>query len=261
MTHEARFKDKVMIVTGAAQGIGRSVAIQAAREGAYVLLADRASIVEEVYQEILADNGKAKTFLGDMETFNDCQAAVNEAVSTWGRVDVLINNVGGTIWAKPFDQYQPDEIQKEINRSLFPTLWGCRAVLPQMLLQGEGAIVNISSIATRSINRIPYAAAKGGVNAMTASLAFEYAERNIRINAVATGGTLAPERKIPRNENTQSDQEKVWYQQIVDQTTSSTLMKRYGTIQEQVSAILFLASNEASYITGHVLPVGGGDQG
>ena len=148
-----------------------------------------------------------------------------------------------------------------MRRSLFPTLWMCRAVLPQMLKQKGGAIVNVSSIATRGIYRIPYSASKGGVNALTASLAFEHAQDGIRVNAVATGGTEAPPRRIPRNPNKLSKKEQSWMQGIVDQTLSSSLMHRYGTIDEQVGAILFLGSDEASYITGSVLPVGGGDQG
>jgi hypothetical protein len=109
--------------------------------------------------------------------------------------------VGGTIWAKPYAEYKEAEIEKEIRRSLFPTLWGCSAVLPYFLAQGSGAIVNISSIATRGLNRVPYAAAKGGINALTVSLAMEYGEHNIRVNAIATGGTEAPTRVIPRNAN------------------------------------------------------------
>jgi dihydroxycyclohexadiene carboxylate dehydrogenase len=83
----------------------------------------------------------------------------------------------------------------------------------------------------------------------------------VRVNATAPGGTEAPPRRVPRNTAPQSEQEKVWYQQIVDQTVDSSLMKRYGTIDEQVGAILFLASDEAGYITGVTLPVGGGDLG
>jgi dihydroxycyclohexadiene carboxylate dehydrogenase len=89
----------------------------------------------------------------------------------------------------------------------------------------------------------------------------EHADDGIRVNAVATGGTDAPPRKVPRNPKPLSEQEQAWYQGIVDQTNASSLMHRYGTIDEQVAAILFLASSEASYITGTVLPVGGGDQG
>ena len=157
--------------------------------------------------------------------------------------------------------YEPKDIETEIRRSLFPTLWCCRAVLPYMLKKKQGTIVNVSSIATRSVNRVPYGAAKGGVNALTACLAFENAERGIRINAVAPGGTEAPPRRIPRNTARLGRKDKAWYQEIVDQTLSSTLMKRYGTLDEQAEAILFLASDRSSYITGTVLPVGGGDQG
>jgi dihydroxycyclohexadiene carboxylate dehydrogenase len=134
-------------------------------------------------------------------------------------------------------------------------------VLPFMIARHRGVIVNVSSVATRGIHRVPYAAAKGGVNAITASLAFEYAEYGIRVVGTAPGGTEAPPRRIPRNPTAQDEQEKVWYQGIVDQTISSSLMKRYGTLEEQAAAILFLASDEASYITGTTLPVAGGDLG
>ena len=133
--------------------------------------------------------------------------------------------------------------------------------LPSSAKQGGGAIVNVSSVATRGVNRVPYAAAKGGVNALTVSLAFEYAEANIRVNATAPGGTEAPPRVTPRNTSEQSEQEQIWYQQIVDQTKETSFMHRYGTLDEQASAILYLASDEASYITGTILPVAGGDCG
>ncbi|HEY2025348.1 1,6-dihydroxycyclohexa-2,4-diene-1-carboxylate dehydrogenase [Paraburkholderia sp.] len=256
-----RFKGKVLVVTGAGQGIGRGVALRAAREGAAVVLVDRAPIVHEVAEEITREGGAARAFIADLETYAGASAMIAFAIDAFGRIDALINNVGGTIWAKPYEEYEAAQIEAEVRRSLFPTLWCCHAVLPRMLARGGGAIVNVSSIATRSIYRVPYAASKGGVNALTASLAFEHAQHGIRINAVATGGTEAPPRRVPRNTAPQSEQEAAWYQGIVDQTIASSLMHRYGTIDEQVGAILFLASDEASYITGTVLPVGGGDQG
>ncbi|MBP6181045.1 benzoate diol dehydrogenase BenD [Flavobacterium sp.] len=262
MLHPNRFSGKVALVTGAAQGIGKTVALQLLAEGGSVVLIDRSPIVNEIASQLSEDQKtKALPVVADLEQFSGFQSVVEQAVAKFGRIDILINNVGGTIWMKPFATYEEDQIEKEIRRSLFPTLWGCRAVLPVMLDQKAGVIVNVSSVATRGINRVPYAAAKGGVNALTAAMAFEYAEKNIRVNAVAPGGTEAPERLIPRNETPDSEQEKIWRQEVANQTTESSLMKRYGTIEEQTSAILFLASDEASYITGITIPVAGGDLG
>ncbi|MGP5177813.1 1,6-dihydroxycyclohexa-2,4-diene-1-carboxylate dehydrogenase [Psychrobacter aquimaris] len=256
-----RFENKVCIVTGAAQGIGRGVTLRLASEGAKIVMADFSPLVEEVLAEIIANGGDATTIQADLETYQGAQAAIDKALDIYGRIDVLVNNVGGAIWMKPFTSFSEEDIQKEISRSLFPTLWCCRAVLPAMVEQQSGTIVNVSSIATRGINRIPYSTAKGGVNAMTASLAFEYASDGIRVNAVATGGTEAPPRKIPRNAKPLTNDEKAWMDAVVDQTIDRTFMKRYGTIDEQVNAIVFLASDESSYITGSTIPVGGGDAG
>jgi dihydroxycyclohexadiene carboxylate dehydrogenase len=130
-----------------------------------------------------------------------------------------------------------------------------------MLEQGRGAIVNVSSVATKGVNRVPYSAAKGAVNGLTAALAFELGTKNIRVNAVAPGGTTAPPRAVPRNASAVDDEERAWGKEVVAQTIESSYMKRYGLLREMSAAILFLASDAASYITGTVLPVGGGDQG
>ena len=256
----ARFNNKVAVVTGAAQGIGQRVVERLLEEGGRVAAVDRAEIVHEL-ASLPGAAERLLTLTADLERNADAERVMAEAVERFGRLDILVNNVGGTIWAKPFEHYREHEIEAEVRRSLFPTLWCCHAALPQMLKQGSGAIVNVSSIATRGVNRVPYGAAKGGVNALTACLAFENAERGIRVNATAPGGTEAPPRRIPRNTEAPTEQERAWYQQIVDQTVQSSLMKRYGTIDEQAGAILFLASDEASYITGVTLPVGGGDLG
>lgn len=256
-----RFAGKTAVVTGAAQGIGRAVALAMAGEGAHVVLVDRSKIVHEVRDQVLAGGGKATAMLADVEQYAACRKFMSRAAALDGRIDVLVNNVGGTIWVQPFAHYREDQITAEINRSLFPTLWCCHAVLPYMLEQGGGSIVNVSSTATRGIHRVPYSAAKGGVNALTVCLAFEYSQQGIRVNAVAPGGTDVGPRRIPRNAETMDEQQRGWYQAIVDQTVESTFVKRYGTPDEQAAAILFLASDEASYITGVTLPVAGGDLG
>lgn len=261
MIHPGRFEGKVGVVTGAAQGIGRAVALNMAREGGKVVLVDRSELVRDVATEATAVGGECHAVMADLEQYADCCRVMEEAQGRFGRVDILVNNVGGTIWAKPYAEYEEAQIEAEVRRSLFPTLWCCRAVLPHMLAGGGGVVVNVSSVATRGINRVPYSAAKGGVNALTASLAWEYAEHGIRVCATAPGGTNAPPRKVPRNAAVPGEQDKAWFQQVVDQTTGSSFMKRYGFLEEQAAAILFLASDEASYITGTVLPVAGGDQG
>lgn len=254
-----RFSGKVVVVTGAAQGIGRGVALRAAAEGGRVLFVDRADFVAEVAAE--APGGDTAGFVADLETYEGAHAAMAHTVRTFGRIDILINGVGGAIRMRPFAEFEPAQIDAEIRRSLMPTLYACHAVLPHLLARGGGTIVNISSNATRGIRRVPYSAAKGGVNALTSALAMEYAEHNIRVVATAPGGTSAPPRRVPRNAAGDTEQEQAWMGEAVRQVTESTYFKRYGTLDEQIAPILFLASDEASYITGTVLPVAGGDTG
>jgi dihydroxycyclohexadiene carboxylate dehydrogenase len=258
MTTPGRFAGKALVVTGAAQGIGRAVALRAAAEGGQVLLVDRAEHVGEAAAEA---GPAARAFVGDLESHAGAVAAMAEAARCFGRIDILVNNIGGAIRMRPYHAFEPLQIEAEIRRSLMPTLWACHAVLPHMLAAGGGTIVNVSSNATRGIHRVPYSAAKGGVNALTQSLAMEYAARNIRVVATAPGGTEAPARRVPRNPDGDSADEVGWMADVVRQVTDSTFMKRYGTIDEQAAPILFLASDEAGYITGTILPVAGGDLG
>jgi benzoate/toluate 1,2-dioxygenase reductase component len=256
-----RFEGKTVVVTGAAQGIGQAVATRIAAEGGHVALVDRSELVIGEAAALEAAGCHAIAVTADLEIWEGAATAVARARDELGRIDVMINNVGGSIWFRPYQEYGPEEIEAEVRRSLFPTLWCCRAVLPYMIEAGAGTIVNVSSNATRGINRVPYAAAKGGVNAITTALAMEAAPHGIRVVATAPGGTEAPERRIARGPERQQAREREWYQQIVDQVVDSSLMKRYGTLDEQAAAITFLASDEASYITGTVLPVAGGDLG
>src|SRR5690554_7625593 len=225
-----RFKDKVMVITGAAQGIGKRVAERAGAEGARLALVDRADLIHEVVAELTEQGVEAIALQADLETWAGAAEVMAKSVEHFGRIDILINNVGGAINFKPFTEFSATEISAEITRSLMPTLWCCRAVLPTMVEQGGGVIVNVSSAATRGIHRIPYSAAKGGVNAMTASLAFEYAEHGIRVVATAPGGTEAPPRKIyrgtpePRNET-----EQAWFQAHIDQTKQKIGRAHVGT--------------------------------
>ncbi|HEX7854518.1 MAG TPA: benzoate diol dehydrogenase BenD [Sphingobium sp.] len=258
MSSSGRFEGKIIVVTGAAQGIGAAVAQRAAAEGGKLVLVDRADFLPDVAAAI---GGEALAINADLETWVGAEQAMQAAMDRFGRIDILINNVGGAIRMRPYAEFEPEQIEAEIRRSLMPTLWCCRAVLPFMLEAGRGTIVNVSSNATRGIHRIPYSAAKGGVNALTQSLAMEYADQGIRVVATAPGGTEAPPRRVPRNAAGDTAQEQAWMADVVDQVKQSSFLKRYGTIAEQAAPILFLASDEASYITGTVLPVAGGDLG
>ncbi|MGV9710902.1 benzoate 1,2-dioxygenase electron transfer component BenC [Gordonia sp. NPDC003424] len=257
-----RFAGKVVVVTGAAQGIGEQTARRISAEGGRLVLADRSELVTDLADELDKSGPGATAAVADLESFDGAASVVQAAITAYGRVDVLVNNVGGAINFKPFTEFSDQQIRAEIDRSLMTTLFACRAALPSMVDNGHGVIVNVSSAATRGINRIPYSAAKGGINAITASLAMEYADAGIRVVATAPGGTEAPPRRISRGtpEPTNAT-EQDWFQAHIDQTISSSFLHRYGTLDEQAAAICFLASDEASYITGTVLPVAGGDLG
>ncbi|GAA2485227.1 benzoate 1,2-dioxygenase electron transfer component BenC [Terrabacter carboxydivorans] len=257
-----RFEGKVVVVTGAAQGIGAHVARRIGAEGGAVVLADRSELVSEVADELTGWGAQSLAVSCDLEQPEGAEELARQAIERFGRIDVLVNNVGGAINFKPFTEFSGAEIRAELDRSLLTTLFGCRAVLPSMVAARRGVIVNVSSAATRGIHRIPYSAAKGGVNAVTASLAMEYAEHGIRVVATAPGGTEAPPRRISRGTPApRTEQEREWFDAHIEQTLASSLMGRYGTLEEQAAAIAFLASDEASYITGTVLPVAGGDLG
>ena len=249
-------------MTGAAQGIGMAIAERLATEGANVLVVDRATeLGTSVAESITRAGGIAHFVEANVETAQGARLMVEAAMARFGAVDVCVNNVGGTIWTKPYWEFSDSEIEREIARSLWPTLWCCHAVLPVMLARKRGAIVNIGSIASRGIYRVPYSAAKGGIHAMTACLAMELGGCGVRINCVAPGGIESDGRKIPRNPNAPSGRELGWRQDVLAQTLRDTPMGRLGKASEVAAAVCFLASDEASYITGQVLFTSGGAHG
>ena len=261
MTMSGRFDNQVMIVTGAAQGIGRAVAARAAGEGARLLLVDRSELVHQVAEELLGQGAPALALTADLETYAGAQAMVDAAVDAFGRIDISVHNVGGTIWMKPFWEYTPDEMQREVTRSLWPTLWSCREVIPVMKKQGRGAIVNVGSNATRGIYRVPYSASKGGVHAATVCMALELAESGVRVNCVAPGALDNGVRAVPRNTEAPSEQDRIWQREMYTDCLAGTPMHRMGSMEEVAAAICFLAAPEASYITGQEMYVAGGHVG
>ena len=211
------------------QGIGRTVGLRLAAEGAQVALVDRAEVVTEVANEIAASGSECLALTADLERYAECSRVMDTVQQRFGRIDVLVNNVGGTIWAKPYAHYAEVEIEAEVRRSLFPTLWCCRAVLPIMVEQNAGTIVNVSSVATRGVKPRPVCRGKGWGECAHGLVGLGIcAARHPGVCGRSGRGPKAPPRKIPRNSAQPTAQERAWYQQIVDQTVSSSLMKRYG---------------------------------
>jgi NAD(P)-dependent dehydrogenase (short-subunit alcohol dehydrogenase family) len=254
-----RFEGAVAIVTGAAQGIGRATAKRLGREGATIVIADRAEApAHAALRELESLGVPARVVVADVSRLDEAERVMRETKDACGRIDVLVNNVGGTIWVKPYQHYAEDEVRAEIDRSLWSTMWCCRAVLPIMLEQRAGSIVNVGSLAPRGIYRVPYAAAKGGVIALTTSLALEVARHGIRVNCVAPGPTEITDRVTPRNPRKPTPDEARWRRELEAALRQETPMDRSSTAEEQAAVIAFLASGDASFMTGQVLSVAGG---
>jgi NAD(P)-dependent dehydrogenase (short-subunit alcohol dehydrogenase family) len=262
-----RLKDKVCVVTGAGQGIGRATARRLGQEGGKIVVADRveASASETVSQ--LHDHGvDAAKVLVDLAAFAGAQQLMSEARKAYGRIDVLVNNVGGTIWIKPFHLYTAQEVELELQRSLYPTMWCCLAVLPIMMEQKSGSIVNVGSQSTRGLYRLPYATAKGGIVALSKVLAMEYGRHGIRVNTMAPGGTEITDRVTPRQfigpdvmaDDGAEDAAEEYRREMAEDIRNQQALRRRGLPDEQAAAIAFLASDDASFITGQVINCSGG---
>jgi len=260
-----RLRDKVCVVTGAGQGIGRAAARRLAQEGGILVIADRVEAAAmEAVAELHRHGVTATKVVADLGSFAGAQALVEAARAVHGRIDVLVNNVGGTIWIKPYHLYSEEEVKLELERSLYPTLWCCLAVLPVMMEQKAGAIVNIGSQSPRGLYRLPYATAKGGILALTKVLAMEYGRYGIRVNTLAPGGTEIADRVTPRLEISPGVMAQdvplaeVYRREMAEDIANQQALKRRGLPEEQAAAIAFLASDDASFITGQVVNCSGG---
>ena len=259
-----RLAGKTCVVTGAGQGIGRAVARRLGQEGGRIVVADRVEEgADRVLDELTAHGVEATKAIVDLSVYSGAEDLMQQALSAFGRIDVLVNNVGGTIWMKPFHLYAPEEIELELERSLLPTLWCCRAVLPTMMQQESGSIVNLGSQSVRGLYRLPYATSKGGILAIGKVLSMEYGRYGIRVNTVSPGGTTIPDRVTPRlslrpgvmAEDLPQEEADAYRREDIQNQKS---LNRRGTPEDQAAAVAFLASDDASFITGDVINCSGG---
>jgi NAD(P)-dependent dehydrogenase (short-subunit alcohol dehydrogenase family) len=256
-----RLRHKVAVVTGAGQGIGRAVARRLAAEGATVVAWDRsAEGSARTVGELSEAGASVHALVGDLTDYAAVDDLVAQTIVVQGRIDILANIVGGATHFKPFVEWAPEEMLAEINRSLLPPLYCCRAVLPHMLSRGSGRIVNIGAESVRNglWDRAPYNVGKGGVHALTTSIAREVADTGITCNAVAPGGTESQSSRVVPRYADLSDDAAAAREALRARVLTTIPMGRRAIPEEQAAAVAFLASDDASFITGQILSVNGG---
>lgn len=244
----APLSEKIAVVTGASRGIGRGIALELAKRGATVVVnyhssADAAS---EVLEQITAAGGQGMTFKADVSQEADANALIKATIDAYGRIDILVNNAG-TTRDNVIMMMSADDFDAVIQTNLRST-WLCsKAAVRAMMRKRYGRIINITSVSGIAGNagQTNYSASKAGIIGLTKALAREVAPRNITVNAVAPGFVATDlTASLPED--------------IASKLNEHIPLGRWGTVEDVMYATAFLASDEAAYITGHVLSVDGG---
>ncbi len=253
------FEGKTVLITGGASGIGGAASELFAEQGADVVIADiNGELAEAKATEIRAKGFSAMAIRCDVCSSEEAEQTVRKVLDRFGRIDVFVNNAGGTHGSTSsgnVEDYTPEEFDRVVKLNLYAPFYFCRCIVPVMKKQGGGSIVVVSSGAGRTtsrseVGRIPYAASKAGQLGLVRQLALENAPYGIRVNSVAPGLIRSTD-YIENNWLSNTEEQK-------QATLNKIPLRRRGESEEIADGILFLASDQASYITGHCLDINGG---
>jgi 2,3-dihydroxy-2,3-dihydro-p-cumate dehydrogenase len=249
---------KIAIVTGSGRGLGLEIARRLLADGCRVMLTDViAGNLPTALDALGGENASLAAYAADLGEQQGATGLTAATLARWGRIDILINNAGGGI-IRPFLSHTAETLAETVKRNLWTCIWCCHAVLPSMVAQGYGRIVNIGADSVRNglDSHAAYNAAKGGVHGITTGLAREFAPHGITINTIAPPGILTPE--IREMLNPESEVYKKHAIQNINDLVGMIPMRRFAEMAEVASFTSYIASEEARFITGQVLSVNGG---
>jgi len=253
-----KLSGKVAIITGATSGIGKATALLFAEEGADLVITGRRVELGQHLENEIRQKGVRCVFVeADQSQADDCSRVVERTLSDFGRVDILFNNAG--IVTNGTAETTSEEVWNETFAINVTAVWRmCKLVIPHMKRQGKGVIVNNGSdwSVVAGQDALPYIASKGAVAMMTKAMALDYARENIRVNAVCPGDTLV-DRWVEKGYFEDSDP--VTIEEAMKESSAYIPMGRFGKPEEIAQAVLFLASDDSSFVTGHLLLVDGGN--